>query len=161
MTDATEDAPDQHDGPGVVNASFAGTGLLLFAATVGVLSPDSFGVLTAVVAGLLFVVGVVAFLWGYANGVVRSREEKVTLGGLFFLSHTAPKIVRFRLRGALVVQIIAATVAASVRPYTSVAFAVLAPMYGLGLMALWGARHGTFFRRDADDGDGGDDGGDD
>lgn len=150
MSDDTTDVddPGDHAGPGVVNASFAGTGVLLVTAGLGVLSPDGFGTLTAITSGALFVVGVVAFLWGYANGVVRSREEKITLGGLFFLSQTAPPVVRFRLRLALVVQIVLATVAAAARPYTAVAFAVLAPMFGLGLMALWGARFGTFFPRD-------------
>lgn len=149
MTDerAATDQPE-YAGPGVVNAAFAGTGALIAAAVAGVLAPDDFGGMTAVVSGVLFVIGVVAFLWGYANGVVRSRDEKVTLGGLFFLSHTAPKLVRFRLRGALAVQVVAAAVAASVRPYTAVAFAVLAPMFGLGLLALWGARYGTFFAKD-------------
>lgn len=144
------DAPDdeEHAGPGIVNASFAGTGALLVTAGLGVLAPDDLGTITAITAGGLFAIGVVAFLWGYANGVVRSREEKITLGGLFFLSGTAPPVVRFRLRLALVVQIVLATVAAAVRPYTAVAFAVLAPMFGLGLMALWGARFGTFFPRD-------------
>ena len=142
-----------HEGPGIVNASFAGTGALLVTAGLGVLAPDDLGTVTAITSGALFVVGVVAFLWGYANGVVRSREERITLGGLFFLSQTAPPVVRFRLRLALVVQILLATAAAAIRPYTAVAFAVLAPMFGLGLMALWGARFGTFFPRD--DGNGG------
>lgn len=147
-----EDPGETYPGAGVVNASFAGTGALLAVAVVGTLDPDAFGGLTAVVSGVLFAIGIVAFLWGYANGVVRSREEKITLGGLFFLSHTAPRVVRLRLRGALVVQVLVATVAAAVRPYTAVAFAVLAPMLGLGLLALWGARYGTFFPRDEDDG---------
>ena len=34
--------------------------------------------------------------------------------------------------------------AASIRPFTAVAFGILAPMLGLGLMGLWGARHGRF-----------------
>jgi hypothetical protein len=135
---------DVHEGGGLVQLSFAGTGALLVAGVVGVLSPDGAGVLTAWVSGVLFVIGVVLFLWGYAVGVVRSREDQITLGGLFFLSGTAPKVVRFRLRIAFAVQVAVAVVAASVRPYTAVAFAVLAPMLGLGAMAMWGARHGTF-----------------
>ena len=43
-----------------------------------------------------------------------------------------------------------AVVVASIRPYTAVAFAVLAPMLGLGAMAMWGARHGDFPPRDDD-----------
>lgn len=139
---------DVHEGAGLVQLSFAGTGALLVAGLVGVLSPDGAGVLTAWVSGVLFAVGVVLFLWGYAVGVVRSRDDQITLGGLFFLSGTAPQVVRFRLRAAFAVQVAVAVVAASVRPYTAVAFAVLAPMLGLGAMAMWGARHGEFVPRD-------------
>ena len=39
---------------------------------------------------------------------------------------------------------IIAVVAAATRPFTSVAFAVLAPLWGLGLAGLWAARYGTF-----------------
>lgn len=148
---AADDRPDEddvHEGAGLVQLTFAGTGALLVAGVVGVLSPDGAGVLTAWVSGVLFAVGVVLFLWGYAVGVVRSREEQITLGGLFFLSGTAPKVVRFRLRLAFGVQVVIAVVAASVRPYTAVAFAVLAPMLGLGAMAMWGARYGAFHPKD-------------
>ena len=31
-----------------------------------------------------------------------------------------------------------------IRPFTPLAFGILVPMLGLGLIALWGARHGTF-----------------
>ncbi len=135
---------DERAGSGLVNASFAGTGALLVAGVAGVASPDDFGGLTAIVSGGLFAVGVVAFLYGYAAGVVRSGDEHVTLAGLFFLAQTAPKVIRFRLRIAFAVQIVLAVAAAVARPYTSVAFAVLAPMLGLGLMATWGARYGAF-----------------
>lgn len=144
--DADQGAPV---GAGLVNLDFAGTGALVVAALAGVLAPDTFGTLTAVVSGVLFAVGVVGFLWGYATGVVRSREEQVGLGGLFFLSGTAPRIIRFRLRLAFAVQVVVAVAAASIRPYTSVAFAVLAPMLGMGIMAVWGARHGTFAPKEA------------
>lgn len=142
------DDDDAHEGAGLVQLSFIGTGALLVAAVFGALTPDGAGTFTAWVSGLLFAVGVVLFLWGYAVGVARSREEQITLGGLFFLSGTAPKLVRFRLRLAFAVQVAIAVAAASVRPYTAVAFAVLAPMLGLGAMAIWGARYGTFEARD-------------
>ena len=142
------DEPVEIAGAGIVNTSFAGTGALVVACAVGAIDPEGFGGLTAVVSVVCFVIGVGGFLWGYATGVVRSRDEQVGLGGLFFLSGTAPKVVRFRLRIAFAVQIVVAVAAASVRPYTSVAFAVLAPMLGLGMLSVWGARHGTFFPKD-------------
>jgi hypothetical protein len=140
--------PEEHTGAGLVNLAFAGTGAVVVAGVAGALAPDALGQMTAIVSGALFVVGVVCFLWGYATGVVRSRDEQVTLGGLFFLSGTAPRVVRFRLRLALAVQVVVAIVVAGIRPYTSVAFVVLAPMFGLGLLATWGARHGTFAAKD-------------
>jgi hypothetical protein len=42
------------------------------------------------------------------------------------------------------VQVVVAVAVASVRPFTALAFSVLVPMLGLGLMALWAARHGRF-----------------
>ena len=53
------------------------------------------------------------------------------------------------MRRALAAAVVAAGAAAAVRPYTAVAFTVLAPMFGLGMMALWGARHGRFPERQA------------
>lgn len=146
--DAAED--DAEAGAGLVLLDFVGTAALLVACVAGILAPDAAGGFTVAVSAVLFAVGVGLFLWGYASGVVRSKDEQVTLGGLFFLSGTAPPVVRFRLRLAFGVQVVLAVAAASIRPYTAVAFAVLAPMLGLGAMAAWAARHGTFFPRDDD-----------
>jgi hypothetical protein len=44
----------------------------------------------------------------------------------------------------LAVEILVALTTASVRPFTSLAFGVLAPVYGLALAGLWGAQYGTF-----------------
>jgi hypothetical protein len=40
--------------------------------------------------------------------------------------------------------VVVAVTAAALRPFTALAFSVLVPMLGLGLMALWAARHGRF-----------------
>lgn len=120
---------------------------VVVAGAAGAASPDRFATAGVVVAGVLFAVGVVALLWGYALGIGRSRTEHITLGGLFVLSGTAPQAVRRRFRIALAVQTVAAVAAAAARPYTAVAFLVLAPTCGLGLMAAWAGRHGTFFAK--------------
>lgn len=138
---------DDTAGAGIVLVDFVGTAALLVACVAGILDPEAAGTFTVVVSGVLFALGVALLLWGYAAGVVRSKDEQVTLGGLFFLSGTAPPVVRFRLRVAFAVQVVLAVAAASIRPYTAVAFAVLAPTLGLGAMAAWAARHGTFFPR--------------
>lgn len=150
MTVGDEAVEDDADGSGLINLDFAATAAVIVVGVAGVVSPDTFGTAVAVVSGVMFAVGLVAFLWGYATGVVRSAQERVTLPGLFFLSGTAPRVVRFRLRVALAIQSLVAVAAASVRPYTAVAFVVLAPMLGLGLMATWGARHGRFEPKDTD-----------
>jgi hypothetical protein len=54
------------------------------------------------------------------------------------------------------VQTVVGVGVAAARPFTALAFSVLVPMFGLGMMALWGARHGTFTPRDASPGVGAD-----
>jgi hypothetical protein len=83
--------------------------------------------------------------------ISRSRTESIGIGGLYFLAGSASKVVRVRLLGALTAQVVIAIVAASIRPFTSVAFGVLVPVFGLGLCGLWGARHGQFPARSVDE----------
>jgi hypothetical protein len=139
--------PDEERGDGIVSAAFGGTGAFVGISTLATLAPDRLGLAAAVVSCALFAAGVASFLWAYALGVSRSRDEAVTLPGLFFLSGSAPKQVAFRLRLALTLQVVVAIATASIRPYTELAFGILVPVFGLGLMALWGARHGTFAPR--------------
>lgn len=142
---AEPELPGPLAGAGVVRVAWAGTGVLVATSAAAALVPDTFGSLHAVLSCILFAVGTAALLWAYARGITRSRTDDVTLAGLFFLSgDAAPDEVRRPLRIALVVEVVAVVVAASVRPYTVVAFGILAPMFGIGLMGAWGARHGRF-----------------
>lgn len=122
-------------------------GTLLFA-VVAVLAAVFLGGIRSVAVGVslaLFAVGTVAFLWGYAIAVQRSRDHEIGIGGLYFLAgHTAPKEVRRSLNVALAVQVVVGVATASVRPFTTLAFGVLVPMLGLGLNGLWAARYGRF-----------------
>jgi hypothetical protein len=137
-----DDAPP---GEGVVNLLFAGTGALVGTSVAGALLPDTFDIVHAALSGLLFAVGTGAMLWGYALGVSRSRSVAVTMAGLFFLAGgAAPTEVARRFRIALAVQIVVVVAAALIRPDSNMPFGVLAPMFGLGLMAVWGGRHGAF-----------------
>jgi hypothetical protein len=142
------DAHEPGAGQGIVTLSWVGTGIFAAAATVATLLPDDAARAAAVIDGVLFAIGVVAFLWGYAVAVQRSRTDAIGIGGLYFLAGSAPRSIRVRLLGALAVQVVIAVVSASIRPYTAVAFGILVPMLGLGLAGLWGARHGTFPPRD-------------
>jgi hypothetical protein len=133
------------EGTGLVNAAFVGTGLLVGTSAAAALAPDTFGRLHAVLAVVLFAVGTGALLWAYALGVSRSREDAVTIGGLFFLAGgIAPATVRRPFRVALAVEVVAVLAAAAARPYTEVAFGILAPMFPLGLMGTWAGRYGVF-----------------
>jgi hypothetical protein len=145
-----EQAAEDRPGAGIVNLAWAGTGAFVAVAVAGVLAPDSFGPVVAGVSLLLFAVGCVAFLWGYALAISRSRRDQISIAGLYFLQGSAPREVRRRLLIALAVQVGAAVAAASIRPFTSVAFGVLVPVFGLGLCGLWAARHGTFEPRPAE-----------
>lgn len=134
-----------HPGDGLLNLAFAGTGAIVGTGIAGALAPDTFRLVHAGLAGLLFLIGSGALLWGYALGVSRSRTLAISMAGLFFLADgAAPPTVRRRFLVALTVQVVGGVTAALVRPDTELAFGVLAPIFGLGLMALWGGRFGSF-----------------
>lgn len=133
----------------IVDASIIGTGVFVVSATLGVIGSDSLHVVSAVVAGLLFVVGCGAFLAGFLAGVGRSRAEEIDLPGLVFLTGTAPPPIQRVLRSLLFAQIVIALTSAAIRPFTESAFGVLVPMFGLGLMTLWGGRHGDFVTKES------------
>ena len=135
-------------GVGLVKLSIWGTVALVATSVAAAGAPDTFGSVHAALSVVLFVVGTGAMLWAYALGVARSRSEVVGIPGLFLLADdVAPPSIRRVLRGATAVQVVTVVAAASIRPYTEVAFGILAPMFGLGLMGLWAGRHGTFGAR--------------
>ena len=111
--------------------------------------PEPLVVLSVPLDLVLFAVGCAAFLWAYAVAVGRSRYEALTMGGVFFPgTDVVPARAVRVLRLCLLVQVVVAVVAASVRPFSPAAFAVLVPMLGVGLMALYGARYGRFPGKD-------------
>ncbi len=146
MARVQQEAPPA--GSAIVNVAWAGTGVFAALSIAATVFPDQLGTVSAGVSIAMFVAGCGCFLWAYALGVSRSREEVVSLAGLFFLAGTAPPDVAFRLRLALAAQVVVAVVTAAVRLYSELAFGVLAPLWGLGLMSLWGALHGRFPPRD-------------
>ena len=94
---------------------------------------------------VLFVGGCCIFLYAYFRGIGRSREDAITLAGLFFLAEgVAPRPVARALRLLLAAQVVVAVATAAARPFSSLAFGILAPMFGLAMLALWGAVHGRF-----------------
>jgi hypothetical protein len=129
----------------IVQASWAGTILFTITAVVATIAMGSTQYVAVAVSFGLFTIGCVAFLWAYALAVQRSRDVEIGIGGLYFLAGpTAPPRVRWLLDGSLAVQVLVGFATASARPFTTLAFGVLVPMFGVGCNGLWGARHGSF-----------------
>jgi hypothetical protein len=140
-------------GEAIVRFSLWATAVFAVTSALAAAVPDTFSVVSVPVALGLFVIGSVALAWGFVVGIARSQYEAVTLGGLFFLGEgVAPDRVRRTLRALLAVQVVVAVAAAAARPFTELAFGVLAPTLGLGALALWGARHGRFAPKEPDAG---------
>jgi hypothetical protein len=143
VTDGVADDVTTAGGTRIERASWIGTGLFIVAAVIGTIDLDLV-IVTVVVSLVLFAVGTAVFLTAYAKAIGRSRYEAIGMGGLFFLAGSAPRRVQVSLLGSFGVEVVVALVAASVRIYTPVAFGLLVPMYGLGLVGLWGATYGRF-----------------
>ena len=93
-----------------------------------------------VVDVLLFLVGVAVFLWAFAVALVRSSQgDDIVVASLFLVQGPVPPTVRRHLFAALAVAVVTAGATGTVD-----AFGILVPMYPLGLIGLWGARHGVF-----------------
>ena len=99
------------------------------------------GALNLVVSGALFLGGCVAFAVGFLKAVDRSRTEEIDLAGLFYLTGAAAREPRRAMLGLWYAQI----ATASVSVFTvSPPWGVMAPVWGIGLLTLWSARHGRF-----------------
>ncbi|HEX2700300.1 MAG TPA: hypothetical protein VHM89_08885 [Acidimicrobiales bacterium] len=129
-------------GDAIVRASWIGTGLFAITAVVASAVPET-DAAALVVALVLFVGGTVAFAAALVRAAGRSRHEELTMSGVFFLDG-APKATRRQLLGALAAEVVVAFATAGIRPNSSLAFGILAPVWGQGLAGLWGAWHGAF-----------------
>ena len=136
--------PTDRDSPGagILRASWAGTAVLVVTSVLAVLFEEARAV-AAIVDLLLFAGGIVAFGIAFFTAVRRTDDE-IGIGGLFFLQGTAPKAVQRQFMASLAIEVIVAVTAAALRPFTSLAFGILVPMWGLALAGVWGARYGTF-----------------
>lgn len=126
-------------------ASWAANVLFAITAVPVALGVEGLDVAAVVVAVALFLVSLP--IWGYAFVVafVRSAHgDDVTVGRLFLFDPGAPRDVRWRLYGALGICVVIAGATAAANP-----FGVLVPMLPLGLVGVWGARHGHYLPRAA------------
>jgi hypothetical protein len=129
----------------LIQCSLIGTALFTVVSIVEVIVQDWTRPVAVAVDLGLFAIGCTMFLGAYAIAIGRSRTDEIGVASLYFLTNrVAPNPVRVWLLGAFAVQCVVAVTAASVRPFTAAAFAVLVPMFGLGVNGVWAARHGTF-----------------
>lgn len=119
----------------IEKAQWAVTGLFGVSAVLGV-ALEIFRWPAFVVALGLFVYGFVLMGMTLVIGAGRSRTETVDIFGLFFTQSP------MKLRMLFVAQIVIAFITAAMKQ--TAAFGVLAPIAGLGLCGLWGARNGTY-----------------
>jgi hypothetical protein len=134
------------EGRVIVLASWLGTGFFaataLAAAASGPGYPEERPLYPAMVVALvLFVASLPLSLYALAKGALRTarNSERVTVGGLFFLSRSAPPVVRLSLLGSLAVCVAVTVATAAAEP-----FGILVPVWPLALCGTWAARHGRF-----------------
>ncbi|MDE0701462.1 MAG: hypothetical protein OXH61_12185 [Acidimicrobiaceae bacterium] len=137
-------------GQAILNWSWFGTSVFTVTAVTATIWPRGFQWPNLVVSLILFVAGTAAMVRAFLLAVERSRHHVVGIGGLYFAAGSAPRQVQQILLTSLAVQIVVALVTASIRIYTSAAFGILVPVWGLGLTGLWCARFGEFEVRQTD-----------
>lgn len=120
------------------------TAAQLIAIVIAFFSSDAVRNLVAVGCSIIFVVGAALFSWAFLIAAGRSREEELTVAGAFFLAGSVGAIDRRWALAALGAQTVIGVVGAAADPYTTMAFGVLVPMFGLGVIAFLGSAHGAF-----------------
>ena len=131
---------NQYPGKRIVQASWASNVLFAVTAIPVAVGVDAFDGPAVAAALVLFAISLGVWCYAFALAVGRTaRGDDVVVGNLFLMQGPVPKVVRLHLFGslALCLAITAGTAAAD-------PFGVLVPMMPLGLIGLWGARHGTF-----------------
>ena len=124
----------------VIGASWAGDVAFLVTAVPAVLGVTALEDAAIVVALVLFFASLVVWVWALLVAIARTAQgDDVAVTTLFLLEGRVPGRARWLLYGALAVCLAITVATAAANP-----FGVLVPMYPLGLIGLWGARHGTF-----------------
>jgi hypothetical protein len=132
-------------GRAIVIAAWATNILFLITAVPAAAGVDAFDGPAVGMAVGLFLVSLIVWPWALGRAFVRSAEgDDIVVASMFLTMGDAPRSVRWHLFGALTVCLAIAAATAADNP-----FGVLVPMLPLGLIGLWGARHGTFPPRPA------------
>lgn len=130
------------EGRSLLLVDAVGTGALALVTVVSALTDaGAVQIVNLAVAAILFIGGCVGFAVGFLRAVGRSRTETVDLAALFYLTGSAPTEARRAFLGLWFAQIAIAAVAI---PLTDPPFAVMAPVWGIGIITAWAAAHATF-----------------
>jgi hypothetical protein len=133
-------ARDQERGKRILVVSWAANALFAVTAIPAALGVSAFDVPAIVVALGLFAISLGVWCWAFAVALARTtRGDDVVVASMFLVQGPAPKQVRVQLFGSLAVCVAVTAVTAVAEP-----FGILVPMLPLGLLGLWGARHGVF-----------------
>jgi hypothetical protein len=124
--------------------SWVATVVQVVVTVVAAVDPDAAIAPFFVVMVLWFFLGTALFVVDLVLAAARSRDDLMGIGGLFFLAGSAPPAARLNLLGSLALSTVTAVAGAAVRPFTPLAFGVLAPMLPLALCGWWAVRHGRF-----------------
>lgn len=130
-------------GRAIVATSWLSTAVFAGVSLAAVLDGDLVPV-AAMVSIVWFLLGCAAFAWVLVLAALRSRDDLMGIGGLFFLAGSAPRPIQAHLLGSLGIAVLASIVAAALRPFTELAFGTLAPTLALALCGWWSVRHGLF-----------------
>ena len=127
----------------IVVASWVGDAIFLAASLPAIFGVPRAGGVAAVVCVVLFAASLGVWGWAFAIAVARSSQgDDIAVGSLFLVEGSVAKADRRALYLPFGVSLVITALAAASNP-----FAVLVPMLSLGLVGLWGARHGVFPRR--------------
>ena len=133
-------ARDPERGERIIVVSWVADALFAVTAIPAAVGVSAFDTVSIAVALGLFVISLGVWCWAFAVALVRTtRGDDVVVASMFLMQGPAPKRVRVHLFGALGVCVAVTAVTAVAEP-----FGVLVPMLPLGLIGLWGARHGVF-----------------
>ena len=121
-------------------ASWIANAVFVLTAGPAALGVDAFDDVAVAVALALFAISIPVWLYAFARAVARTaRGDDIVVASLFFLQGSAPRRIQVHLLAAVGVSIVIAAATGAANP-----FGVLVPMLPLGLVGLWGARHGTY-----------------
>jgi len=128
----------------IIKISWWTTAVFVVTATAATISPGVLRWPALAVALSMFGAGCLVFLWAFVVAIGRSRTDAIGIGGLFFLAGSAPRRAQGHLMGSFALQVVVAIASASLRTFTTLAFGALAPVLGLAMAGLWGAKFGRF-----------------